>query len=175
MAPKPAPPLAKKATPPLPSAKQATRPLSPITDAPKGVFVTDVPLSPISEVPLSPITDAFGIHIDLQGRHNLFICRQNPAAPTLVVRIKLPCKAPAGFAPTSPFKIVEGIAQQQNALNIVIDLTSSESFDEWQILDSSCGRENLTFVQFQEFGAQVINSFMCGSPQDERIHLLNTM
>ena len=136
-----APKSAKKATPPLPSAKKATLPLSPITDAP------------------------FGVYTDSQGRQNLFICRQNPTAPTVVVKLKLPCKEPAGFAPTSPFKIVEGIAQPQNALNIVIDLTSSESFDEWQIL----GGEKLTFVQFQEFGAEVINSYMCGSPQDESI------
>jgi hypothetical protein len=121
-----------------------------------------VPPAKKDRLPWSSHTDApFGVYTDSQGRKNLFICRQNPADPTFIVKLELPCKAPAGFAATSLFKIVEGVAQSQNALNIVIDLTSSESFDEWQIL----GGENLTFVQFQETGAEIINSFRCGSPQ----------
>ena len=121
-----------------------------------------VPSAKKATLPLSSLTDArFGVYTDSQGRQNLFICRQNPADPRLVVKLKLPCKEPAGFAPTSPFKIVEGIAQTKNAVNIVIDLTSSESCDEWQHL----GGENLTFVQFQESGAEITSSFMCQSPQ----------
>ena len=107
-----------------------------------------------------PYPGAAYFYGDAQGRPNIFVCQQNPTDPCSIVKVKVACKAPAGFAPTKPFKIVEGVAQLHNAINIVIDNTNSESFDRWQFLKGA----NLTFGKFRVFGAEVIRTTLVGSP-----------
>jgi len=107
-----------------------------------------------------PYPGAAYFYGDAQGRPNIFVCQQNPTDPCSIVKVKVACKAPAGFAPTKPFKIVEGVAQLDNAINIVIDNTNSESFDRWQFLKGA----NLTFGKFRVFGAEVIRTTLVGSP-----------
>ena len=107
-----------------------------------------------------PYPGAAYIYGDAQGRKNIFVCQQNQTDPCSFVKVKVACKAPAGSAPTKPFKIVECVAQLHNAINIVIDNTNSESLDRWQFLKGA----NLTFGKFRVFGAEVIRTVLVGSP-----------